>query len=1474
MKPLTIRSLSRLSWPWLLLPLILAVALALRLHGLDWDEGYGFHPDERSIYMRAGCIYDLVTERPGYQDCLRERPGIEPGLPSIGVFLDFERSPLNPHWFPLGSVLLYALVLARSVIEVFTDINALDMRYAGRILSALADTGSVWLMYLLGRRLYGQRYGPWVGLLAAGLTGLAVIHIQNSHYYRPETFSALLLLASGWAMLRMVERRRLRDSLLLGLLIGLAMTPKLSIFLIVTPLLLAYWWRWRDTEGGGNWDTLQETIGHAAAAGGVALAAYFAVTPYALLDLSNFIGEQAAQANMARNAGLWPFTTQYVGTPPFFYQFRQTAVWGLGLPLGLAAWGGIAFTAVMAYRGGRLQRSDGLLLAWVIPGLLFLESFEVRFQRYFFPLLPFMVLMGARMLLWLPAAVKGWSAPTAAWRRWLAALAWAPAVLVVLATAFYAVAFQRVYANPHPAVAASQWINENVPRGTAIVSDNHWDEYVPELYQYQVWQFPAYDRDTATKMGRLAERLALAEYLVFFSHRPYVGVANARERFPYSRNYYEQLFGGGLGYRLERTFTSYPQLAGIALVDDPIGQAELPRPEPMVAEPGPPLSLNLGYADDNAVGYDHPQVLLFRNVEKRTEEQLLPLLLQKGDDAGASLMMSEGERARQQGGGTWSELFDRDSWVNRMPVLAWLLVIELIYLLTLPLAFFLCRALPDRGLLLARPLGLLLVGYLVWLAVSLGWLEFSRAAIVWGLAAVAALSAGAVAARWREMRDFLAQRWRLLLTGETLFLLAFLAFALLRAVNPDLWHPYRGGEKPMELAQLNAIVRSTLLPPYDPWFAGGYLNYYYWGHFLLAVPIRLTGIIPTTAFNLAVPLMFALTVTVAYSIGYNLVEGTKMAWRRAANEAVGAGKAAATAMARPAGWMARWGGSAAVAGLGTALLVAVMGNLDGAVQVGQGIWGLFSGSGVGFPPFDFWRSSRMIPNLESVEPGLLTFWLPEKIPGYPDVSWHITEFPFFTFLFADLHAHLMAIPFTLLVIGLGLNLLTGWRRLGWGWRATAVAGLALAVGALWPINSWDYPPYLLLAGGCAVLAAYGMPLPGRDKALGAVGLAGGIAAVSFIAFLPYHQAVETFDAGIEASKWQTPLTRYLAIHALFLFIAVTYLVKETWRPVTGIFGPAAGGNRVGLRWYIGLGLLPAMYLAAAGYATGALLAVLLALTGLAVWSRMAAADEGERPYAVFPLLLLAMALALGLGVELLRLTGDIGRMNTLFKYYLAAWTLFAVAAAYLLWRLGQEGGLSWVKGSWMGKVWMAALLVLMAAGLVYTALAQPARLSDRFNVLPLTWDGMAYMEEAAHWEREMPLELRWDAAAIRWLQDNAVGSPAILEAHTEQYRWGGRMSIYTGLPTVLGWPWHQIQQRGSYEVVQDRAAAVREMYETEDLSRAAVLLRSYGVKYVVVGELERVYYGGGGLAKFDRMVAEGMARVAYANPGVTLYELP
>ncbi len=133
------------------LVVILLVALGLRLYGINWDQGYGFHPDERSIYMQSDCMFRLLTHGQGYQDCplLKDFPNMEPGLPSLGVFFDADRSPLNPHWFPLGSVMIYLLVFIRSILEPFTDLSTFDMRYVGRTLSALADVGSIFLIFLI-----------------------------------------------------------------------------------------------------------------------------------------------------------------------------------------------------------------------------------------------------------------------------------------------------------------------------------------------------------------------------------------------------------------------------------------------------------------------------------------------------------------------------------------------------------------------------------------------------------------------------------------------------------------------------------------------------------------------------------------------------------------------------------------------------------------------------------------------------------------------------------------------------------------------------------------------------------------------------------------------------------------------------------------------------------------------------------------------------------------------------------------------------------------------------------------------------------------------------------------------------------------------------------------------------------------------------------------------------------------------------
>ena len=1481
-------------WSSLALALVLLLALALRLNGVNWDDGYGFHPDERDFYMRSGCMYEALADEPGYQECgyLIDYPDTTAGIPSLLEFLDSERSPLNPHWFPLGSILLYLLLPLRAVVEMFTDVSALDMRYVGRPLSALADVGSVFLVFVLGRRMYGVG----VGLLAALLTSLAVINVQNSHFYRPETFSVLFILASFWAMFRVMEGRRLRDSALLGILVGLAMAPKVSVLPLIAPLALVYGSRLWDAHEGRLSAVTPRTggviAGHAALAGMLALAAYLLTSPYSLLDARTFIEGVGSQVAMASTAGSLPFTIQYIGTPPFLYQLQQTSVWGFGLPLGILVWLAVPFTVVMAVMSGRQRRADLLMLAWVIPSLLILESFEVRFLRYMAPLVPFLVLMGSRMALWPVSASMALvqrrpefaTVGDGNWRgallqrlaRFSPALAWVSVALVFLVaatTAFYSFAFQQVYADDHPAVAASRWFHENVPAGTPIISDNHWDEHIPNMYRYRMWQYPVYEHDNPDKMRRLAARLAESDYLVFYSNRPYSSVARDSDRFPYSQTYYQQLFNGELGYRLHRRFTSYPRLWGVTFQHNPLPQAGLPPAAGQPEEESGWLTLDLGYADDNVAGYDHPQVLVFKN-EARLSQRLLTGRLTAQPHREAGLLMSPEEKARQRAGGTWSEIIDRSGWPNRVPILAWLGLVEFVYLLSLPLAMFLFRPLPDRGIVLARILGLLLVSYFAWLIVSLGWAEFSRTAFYLGLLTLAILSGAILTFRARGIWVWVRQHWQVLLFAEVLFLVAFLAFVAVRAANPDLWHPWRGGEKPMEFAYLNAVIRSTAMPPYDPWHSGGYLNYYYWGYFILAGLVRVTGILPAVAFNLAVPLFFALTLTGAYSVVYNLTEGL----RRSQSSDGGSIPKDAGGPRHTASWLNR--NLAVLAGLTAGLFASVIGNLDGIVQVAQGSWRALT-EGAAFPPFDFWRSSRMIPPLEDLEPHPLAFWLPDRISGHADVSWHITEFPFFTFLFADLHPHMMVIPFTLLLIGLGLSLVAGLKAGGIVWVAASVLALGVTLGSLWAINSWDYPSYLLLAVVLAGLASYFLPRTAKRRWAVGSALIGAVLAISVLAFLPFHQSYETFQTGIEPSKWRTPIHSFIGVHGLFLFISGTFLLVRTRRTLVQIGlwalrrrdpSEDAGVRNPRIRIPAAVvlsGTAAAMYFAAAGYWTVAILVALAALAALTAVQEMMSSGIG-RPWSITPLVLAAMALAIGAGVDIVRIEGDIGRMNTQFKYYLEMWVLLSLASAFFLWQLVvlHRKNFGWAKA-----MWTAVLLLFVGSSLIYTVMGAKSRIADRFSDGPITLNGAGYMTRAVHWEKDRPLVLKNDLEAIRWLQDNVRGSPVVLEAHGDQYHWNSRISNYTGLPTVLGWPWHQIQQRTAYDfLVRQRASVVTELYETWDVARAQDILDEYEITYIVVGELERAYYSPAGLHKFQIMARSGILQPVFQNEGVVIYQ--
>ena len=166
--------------------------------------------------------------------------------------------------------------------------------------------------------------------------------------------------------------------------------------------------------------------------------------------------------------------------------------------------------------------------------------------------------------------------------------------------------------------------------------------------------------------------------------------------------------------------------------------------------------------------------------------------------------------------------------------------------MTFPLVFRLFPALTDRGYTLARAVGLLLWGWLFWMLASLGVLRNDLGGLLFALLLVMAISVWSIVNRKSEIVNFLKANLRLIVITEILFLLAFAFMAFVRASNPEA----TGTEKPMELAFINAILRSPTFPPNDPWMSGYSISYYHFGYILTAMLARLTGVSGNLAFNL------------------------------------------------------------------------------------------------------------------------------------------------------------------------------------------------------------------------------------------------------------------------------------------------------------------------------------------------------------------------------------------------------------------------------------------------------------------------------------------------------------------------------------------------------------------------------------------------------------------------------------------------
>jgi len=750
-------------------------------------------------------------------------------------------------------------------------------------------------------------------------------------------------------------------------------------------------------------------------------------------------------------------------------------------------------------------------------------------------------------------------------------------------------------------------------------------------------------------------------------------------------------------------------------------------------------------------------------------------------------------------------------------VILWALAILLLGALALPLAAWLFPAFDPAPL--AIPVALAVpgvVGHLV------GHVAFGWPAVLAGLTALVAAS---YAAAGRVDPD-----WRGLLEPAVVFLAAFSLVVAVRALDPAAAPlPLAIGEKFLDFGLVRALERAPTLPPEDMWFAGRPVRYYYGGHMLTVLLGTLTGTSGRFAYNLGLAGFYATLVVAAYGLAGAIATPYAVPRRRAA--AFGA------------------------------FFVGVAGNLETAARVvvwlvPDGVAGPLAaavglrGDATGWTPTDFWyfEASRVVP----------------VDPTREDPFMAATEFPLFSWLNGDLHAHMMSQPFTLLVATL---LLAYWRAEDPRRRLLLLCGAVPPVaGLVGLVNVWSFPA----VGGLVALTlvfAPGNPVASL-RAVGADGLASrlgprdgriaeelrrlgvAIAAVPLVLTLavlwtlPFWTVVIPGGPGKDVAFWGawSPAGGLLLVHGAFLAAFAPYLA----RPL------GAETGRPWLVWAVGLGAVALSVLAGV---PGLGLAVPLLVGGWWLLRRIrddADSDAGDGTTSPagdvgFELVLVLAGAGILVLVELLTVEGE--RFNIIFKAYSHVWLVWAIAAGVALARLTDgwpAPSLGFDRPRWRttGRALAAVLLVSTS---LYAGFALPAHVNEGSATADTdgpTLDATAYIGAEGVPDRH-GVDYRKEAPAIRWLESHE-GRPTVVTAAPGGYWWrpaegdgSSAVSSLTGVPTVLGWI-HERQYRGS-ELYERRLGHVEEIYTGPPAEQRALLSR-YEVAYVYVGPAERANY--------------------------------
>ncbi|PJE58336.1 MAG: hypothetical protein COU81_01275 [Candidatus Portnoybacteria bacterium CG10_big_fil_rev_8_21_14_0_10_36_7] len=563
----------------IILILIILLGAFFRSYNLNWDQGAHLHPDERAIIM-----FTTPLQFPKNFD----------------EFLS-PQSPLNPHFFAYGNFPLYLLKItglaAGNFNPSFTVYDNLNL--VGRFMSGVFDIATIIVIFFLGKKLFGKK----TGLLASFFYTISVFPIQASHFYAVDIPLTFFILLTLYQLIRFYEKPSLKNSILVGVFFGVSLATKISALPLLSAITAAITIDFlllviKQPHKPHVWlPHLPRFLKRLIIDGIVILVStvviFVILQPYAIIDFNTFLQQNMEQSQMTRDAFTFPYTLQYVGKIPYFYELKNVFLWGQGPVLAsLSFIGALYFTYFGLIKKDKKQKwaQETILAVFFWIYFFVVGKFAVGWMRYMLPLYPLLCLFGAlfayKFLKLLKRKLGYW---------------YLLVILVFIGSILYwPLSFMHIYTKPNTRVLASEWIYKNIPADKNIARE-HWDDGLPfgGNIVYKDFELPIYGMEDPLTKSQIYQTIQKTDYIIIASNRLYVPLQKIskncqkwnlpKERCSHNANrYYQRLFNQKLGFKKVAEFENPPTLPFLN------------------------ISINDQAADESFTVYDHPKVMIFK----------------------------------------------------------------------------------------------------------------------------------------------------------------------------------------------------------------------------------------------------------------------------------------------------------------------------------------------------------------------------------------------------------------------------------------------------------------------------------------------------------------------------------------------------------------------------------------------------------------------------------------------------------------------------------------------------------------------------------------------------------------------------------------------------------------------------------------------------------------------------------------------